>query len=193
MRERSRAEGRGQRAEKQSTPSPSSQSTVLSTNDRSAPSALSPQPSARSLDATPSPQIVLGFDYGARRIGVALGNVISRSARALEVLANGEHGPDWARLDHIVREWRPDAMLVGLPLTVNDGEQSTSRAARAFAGELETRYGLEVALIDERHSSQEAAQRFAARRAGGVAKRKHAAALDAVAAEIIVERWLEHA
>ena len=136
---------------------------------------------------------VLGFDYGARRIGIALGNVISRSARALEVLGNGERGPDWPRLDSVVREWRPDALLVGLPLTIDDGEQAASRAARTFALELQSRYGLEVTLVDERHSSQEAAHRFAARRAGGVAKPKHAAALDAVAAEIIVERWLEHA
>lgn len=136
---------------------------------------------------------VIGFDYGARRIGIAVGNAITNSARALDVLANGERGPDWQRLDALLREWRPDALLVGLPLTLDDGEQVTSRAARTFAGELQTRYGLPVQLVDERHSSQEAAQRFAARRAGGTAKRKDAAALDAVAAEIIVERWLEHA
>jgi putative Holliday junction resolvase len=135
----------------------------------------------------------MGFDYGARRIGIAVGNAISMSARALEVLANGERGPDWQRLDTLLREWRPDALLVGLPLMLDDGEQMASRAARSFAGELRARYGLPVQLVDERHSSQEAAQRFAARRAGGAAKRKHAAALDAVAAQIIVERWLEHA
>jgi putative Holliday junction resolvase len=136
---------------------------------------------------------VIGFDYGARRIGVAVGNAITRSARAVEVLGNGEHGPDWQRLGALLHEWRPDALLVGLPLMLDDSEQHNSRAARKFAGELERRYQLPVRLVDERHSSQEAAQRFAARRAGGAAKRKHAAALDAVAAEIIVERWLEHA
>jgi len=135
----------------------------------------------------------MGFDYGARRIGVALGNAITHSARALEVLPNGEQGPDWPRLDALLREWHPDALLVGLPLMLDDSEQHNSRAARAYAAELERRYRLPVALVDERHSSQEAAQRFAARRASGTAKRKHAAALDAVAAEIIVERWLEHA
>jgi putative pre-16S rRNA nuclease len=136
---------------------------------------------------------VIGFDYGTRRIGVAVGNAISHSARALEVLVNAERGPDWPRLDALLREWRPDALLVGLPLTVNDAEQQTSRAARNFASELETRYRLPVTFVDERHSSREAAQRFAERRAGGAAKRKHAAALDAEAAAIIVERWLDHA
>ena len=142
---------------------------------------------------TGAPTTIIGFDYGTRRIGIAVGNMISRSARALEVLANGERGPDWTRLEALLREWRPDALLVGLPLTVNDSEQVTSRAARNFAAELQTRYRLPVTFVDERHSSREAAQRFAERRAGGAAKRKHAAALDAEAAAIIVERWLEHA
>jgi len=132
----------------------------------------------------------MGFDYGARRIGIAVGNAITNSARALDVLANGENGPDWRRLDTLLREWQPDTLLVGLPLMLDDSEQVNSRAARAFAGELEQRYSLPVRLVDERHSSQEAAQRFAQQRAGGAAKRKHAAALDAVAAQIIVERWL---
>jgi putative Holliday junction resolvase len=135
---------------------------------------------------------IMGFDYGARRIGVAIGNAISHSARALEVLANGERGPDWSRLEALLREWRPDALLVGLPLMLDDSEQVNSRAARAFAAELSQRFRLPVQLVDERHSSQEAARRFAAQRAGGTAKRKHAAALDAVAAQIIVERWLGH-
>jgi putative Holliday junction resolvase len=135
----------------------------------------------------------MGFDYGARRIGIAVGNAITNSARALDVLPNGDRGPDWRRLDELLREWRPDTLLVGLPLMLDDSEQVNSRAARAFAGELQQRYSLPVRLVDERHSSQEAAQRFAAQRAGGAAKRKHAAALDAVAAQIIVERWLEHA
>ena len=136
------------------------------------------------------PTTIMGFDYGARRIGIAVGNAITNSARALDVLANGENGPDWRRLDALLREWQPDTLLVGLPLMLDDSEQVNSRAARAFAGELQQRYSLPVRLVDERHSSQEAAQRFAQQRAGGAAKRKHAAALDAVAAQIIVERWL---
>jgi putative Holliday junction resolvase len=133
---------------------------------------------------------VLGFDYGTRRIGVAVGNRISASARALEVVGNGDNGPDWPRLAALLREWHPDALLVGLPLTLDSGEQGNSRAARAFAAELHTRHLLPVIMVDERLSSREAAIRFAARRASGAARRKHAAALDALAAEIIVEQWL---
>jgi putative holliday junction resolvase len=136
---------------------------------------------------------VLGFDYGARRIGAAVGNGLTRSARALEVVANGSHGPDWPRLDLLLREWRPDALLVGLPLTMDGTEQQTSRAARAFAAALGERYGLPLYLVDERLSSHEAARRFADRRARGETRRKHAQALDAIAAEIIVETWLSPA
>ncbi len=140
------------------------------------------------------PTTVLGFDYGARRIGVAVGNRISGSARALEVVGNGANGPDWPRIAVLLREWRPDAVLVGLPLTLESGEQGNSRAARAFAAELHTRHALPVVMVDERLSSHEAAARFAARRASGSARRKHAATLDAVAAEVIVEQWLrDHA
>jgi len=134
---------------------------------------------------------VLGFDYGARRIGVAIGNRLS-GARALEVVGNSAQGPDFARIGALVREWRPHALLVGLPLTMSGEEQRNSQAARAFAAELAQRYGMPAHLVDERLSSREAAQRFAARRASGQAKRKHAADLDAVAAEIIIENWLTH-
>lgn len=135
---------------------------------------------------------VLGFDYGARRIGVAVGNRLS-GARALEVVGNGAQGPDFTRIGALVRDWRPQVLLVGLPLTMSGEEQRNSQAARAFAAELTERYGMPAHLVDERLSSREAAQRFAARRASGQAKRKHAADLDAVAAEIIIENWFMHA
>ena len=134
---------------------------------------------------------VLGFDFGARRIGVAVGNRLS-GARALEVVGNGAQGPDWARIATLVREWRPQTLLVGLPLTMDGEEQRNSKAARAFAAELAQRHDLLAELVDERLSSREASQRFATRRASGQARRKHAADLDAVAAEIIIENWFTH-
>jgi putative Holliday junction resolvase len=141
-------------------------------------------------NSTNNATTVLGFDYGARRIGVAVGNGLTRSARALEVVANGPQGPDWVRLDALLREWLPSALLVGLPLTMEGAEQNTSRAARAFAAGLGERYRLPLHMVDERLSSHEASRRFADRRASGQSRRKHAQVLDAVAAEIIVETWL---
>ena len=135
---------------------------------------------------------VLGFDYGARRIGVAVGNALTATARALEVIANGAQGPDWPRVDALMREWRPQILLVGLPLTMEGEEQKNSAAARAFAAQIGARCKLPTRLVDERLSSHAAAQRFAQRRAAGQARHKHAAALDAFAAEVIVEQWLQN-
>lgn len=134
---------------------------------------------------------VLGFDVGARRIGVAVGNTLSLSARALDVVDVRDSGPDWQRIDALVREWHPDRLLVGEPLTLDGEEQPATRRARQFAQQLGSRAALPVELVDERSTSREADQRFAQRRRDGEVRRKHGAALDAVAAEIIVERWMQ--
>ena len=128
----------------------------------------------------------LAFDVGTRVIGVAIGNRLSGSARALTTLAPD----DWPRVDALVAEWRPDALVVGLPLTLDGGEQAMSQRARAFATQLEQRYRRPVHLVDERNTSREAARRFAQQRASGAAKRKDAADIDALAAAIILEAWL---
>ncbi len=133
---------------------------------------------------------VLGFDVGMRRIGVAVGNAMTGNARALAVIDVHAAGPDWAHFERLLREWRPDGLVVGDPMTLDGGDQPIRKAARAFAGELRQRTGLPVAMIDERNSSQEAARRFAAARAEGRRRRRDAEVLDAVAAAVIVERWL---
>lgn len=142
------------------------------------------------MPGTPDHGSVLAFDVGTRRIGVAVGNRITASARALEVVANHPAGPDQARIDALVGEWQPACFVVGLPLDLDGAEQPITRVARAFAQQLEQRYGKPVHLADERYSSVEAARRFAAQRAAGGAKRKHAAELDAYAAAVILDTWL---
>jgi putative holliday junction resolvase len=137
-----------------------------------------------------APTTLLAFDVGARRIGIAVGNSVSMSARELGVLDVRDGAPDWDRLDRWVREWRPDALVVGDPATLEGGEQPARVRARAFAADLAKRYGLPVGQVDERTSSIEAAQRFAAGRAAGARRRRDAATLDALAAVVILERWL---
>jgi putative Holliday junction resolvase len=133
---------------------------------------------------------VLGFDVGSRLTGVAVGNAITASARGLTTVPVRDGEPDWTRLDGLRREWLPETLVVGLPLALDGGEQPASRNARRFAAQLQQRYELPVVLVDERHSSQEAAQRFAAARAAGLKRRSDAVAIDAEAAAVIVERWL---
>ena len=146
-----------------------------------------PEPNASDIrrDGT-----VLGFDVGARRIGVAVGSAFGHGARALAVVDVHGHVPDWNEIDRLRREWRPDGFVVGDPMTLDGGDQPIRKFARAFADELRSRYALPVVMVDERASSIEAAQRFAADRAEGRRRRRDAAALDAVAAAVIVERWL---
>lgn len=133
---------------------------------------------------------VLGFDVGARRIGVAVGSSFGHGARALAVVDVHRDVPDWPAIDRLRSEWRPDGLVVGDPMTLDGGDQPIRKRAHAFARELRQRYGLPVVLVDERASSIEAAQRFAVDRAEGRRRRRDAAALDAVAAAVIVERWL---
>lgn len=133
---------------------------------------------------------LLGFDVGAKRIGVAVGNTVTGSAREVGVLEVFAAGPDWARLDRWVKDWRPDGLVVGDPIPLDGGDQPARQRARGFARDLARRYSLPVQQVDERQSSIEAAQRFARGRAAGARKRSEAANLDALAAVVILERWL---
>ncbi|GAB3728711.1 Holliday junction resolvase RuvX [Luteimonas pelagia] len=134
---------------------------------------------------------MLGFDVGARRIGVAVGSAFGSGARALAVVDVHGAGPDWGAIDRLRREWRPDGLVVGDPMTLEGGDQPIRDRARAFAKALRGRYRLPVVMVDERSSSIEAAHRFADDRAQGRRRRRDAAALDAIAAAVIVERWLD--
>jgi len=133
---------------------------------------------------------VLGFDVGARRIGVAVGSGFGIGARALAVVDVHPSGPDWGEIERLRREWRPDGLVVGDPMSLDGGDQPIRKIAQAFARELRVRTNLPVVMVDERSSSIEAAQRFAGERSEGRRRKRDAAALDAVAAAIIVERWL---
>jgi len=133
---------------------------------------------------------VLGFDVGSRRIGVAVGSAFGHGARALAVIDVHGAGPDWGTIDRLHKEWRPDGFIVGDPMTLDGNDQPARVRAIEFARQLRVRYKLPVVLVDERSSSVEAAHRFAADRAEGRKRRRDAEALDAVAAAVIVERWL---
>jgi putative Holliday junction resolvase len=133
---------------------------------------------------------ILGFDFGLRRIGVAVGQFTTMTATSLETVGHGKT-PDWAVIDRLVREWKPALLLVGLPLDKNGDETDMSRTARKFGATLHDRYSLDVSFADERLSSRAAESRFAELRAQGSLKRKHARQLDAMAAQIILENWIQ--
>jgi putative Holliday junction resolvase len=140
---------------------------------------------ARGVDGT-----LLGFDFGHRRIGVAVGQTLTRTANALAVLTSAS-GPDWQALAALVAEWKPAAMVVGLPLAADGGETEMSKDARSFGRELHERFACPVLFQDERLTSRAADERFASARSGGGVRRRAAAMKDAMAAQIILENWLQ--
>ncbi|HSJ48912.1 MAG TPA: Holliday junction resolvase RuvX [Gammaproteobacteria bacterium] len=128
-------------------------------------------------------QVLLGFDYGQRRIGVAVGQTVTATATALATLAARDGQPDWAEVTALIEEWRPDALVVGLPLRLDGTESELSRAAQRFARRLEGRYKRPVHLMDERLSSRTAEQ---TRTRDGARQ-----GLDALAAQVILQDWFE--
>jgi putative Holliday junction resolvase len=133
---------------------------------------------------------LLAFDFGTRRIGVAVGQTETRTANPLTTIrTTGEAG--WLEISALVKEWRPCALLVGLPLDAGGEETDMSRAARRFGRELERRFSATVYFMDERLTSRLAESQFADLRASGGARRKGARNLDAMAAKIILENWLQ--
>jgi putative Holliday junction resolvase len=133
---------------------------------------------------------LLGFDFGLRRIGVAVGQTATRTAGALVTIAHNSQA-DWQAIEKLIKEWKPVALIVGLPLDMQGLETEMSRAARRFAAELEQRYKKQVYFADERLTSRAAGTEFAEARAQGRARKKDAGKLDAMAAKIILENWLQ--
>lgn len=142
---------------------------------------------------TSADETFLGFDFGTRRIGVAVANRRLGSARALATLAC-RGGPDWPRITQLVEEWRPQALVVGLPLTMQGQEQPATTGARRFMQQLQQRSGLPVHAADERMSSIDAHSMLRERRTRGQRRRRlQDADLDSTAAKLILEHWLsEH-
>ena len=140
--------------------------------------------------ASGAPRVVLAFDFGLRRIGVACGDTVSRTAAPLDAVPVGVGGPRWEVIEALLREWQPALIVVGLPYNVDGSDSVMTQAAREFANETARRYRLQVALVDERYSSREAEARLKSARASGLRRRRVAKAdVDAAAACVILERW----
>ncbi len=137
----------------------------------------------------PSPETIIAFDFGLRRIGVAVGQDVTGSASPVGVVSNGEKGPDFERITALVREWRPNRLIVGMPLHIDGNPGELEPSIREFVAALD-RFELPIDRVDERHTSQEAEQALInARQAGsrGRIKKEH---IDAAAAVFIAERYL---
>ena len=144
--------------------------------------------------ASGTPRVVLAFDFGHRRIGVACGDTVSRTAAPLAAVPAGAAGPRWEAIDGLLREWQPDLAVVGLPYNADGSDSAMTSDARSFATELTRRHRLQVVLVDERYSSREAEARLKAARESGLRRRRVVKAdVDAAAACVILERWFTEA
>ncbi|MGD2172391.1 MAG: Holliday junction resolvase RuvX [Gammaproteobacteria bacterium] len=129
---------------------------------------------------------VIGFDYGTRWIGVAVGQTLTRQARPLGAVKTG----DWEAIERVLHEWKPQRLIVGLPLNMQGEEQEMSKRAERFGRQLEGRFGISTDCIDERLTTREA---YTIAVEDGH-NRKSKQEIDSLAAALITESWLrEHA
>jgi putative Holliday junction resolvase len=133
----------------------------------------------------------IGIDFGLRNIGVAVGQTITKTARALKTI-HIKNTFNWLELDEIIKQWQPSAIIIGKPLTEQGQQQLATKQAHNFAKKVKQRYQLSVHEVDERYTSISAQQDFADARKSGMAKRKHGENLDAHAAKNILQRWLDN-
>lgn len=132
---------------------------------------------------------LLGFDYGIHRIGVAVGQEITHTARGLTTLHSVNGQPDWPAIDILVKQWQPQLLIVGMPHHMDDRPHPLRPVVQSFGDQLRHRYNLPVEWIDEKLSSHEAEQRLA--HSAQSKQRKHdKAEIDKLAAELILQSWL---
>ena len=135
------------------------------------------------------PTIILGFDFGMKSIGTAIGQAITRTATPLKTLTAKDGIPNWDEIKTLIIEWRPRALIVGIPLNMDGTEQPLTVLARRFMNRLKARYQLPVYAVDERLTTWEAKSYASTREKGMNSKKPSKSKSHAIAAAIIVEQW----
>lgn len=125
-------------------------------------------------------ETLLAFDFGEKKLGVAIGNTLTLLARPLEIVRGETRLARFGRIEQLLQEWQPQRLVVGLALNTDGGEQPATARCRRFANQLHGRYGLPVVLVDERGSSMEAQQWLGSHDDD-----------DAMAAAVILQRYLD--
>ncbi|HAK53205.1 MAG TPA: Holliday junction resolvase RuvX [Gammaproteobacteria bacterium] len=131
-----------------------------------------------------SNELIMGFDYGTKKIGVAIGQRVTRTANPVAIVRAENGKLDWSHIERLVDEWRPQQFVVGLPLNMDDSESEMSKLATRFSSQLQARFSITVHCMDERLSTFEARQN----ETGNRNSRK--AEFDDAAAALILESWL---
>lgn len=134
-------------------------------------------------------QTLLAFDYGKKRIGVAVGQCISCTASPVDTVPADNGKPAWEKIQQLLDQWKPNALVVGIPSNMDGSEHEMTRAARRFGNQLNGRYNLPVHTVDERLTSIEAEHILSGR---GLSIKQKKRDLDRVAAQLILQSWLDN-
>ncbi|MBT8136242.1 MAG: Holliday junction resolvase RuvX [Gammaproteobacteria bacterium] len=134
---------------------------------------------------------LLAFDYGSRRIGVAVGELSPPTASAFATIGARNGQPQWEQLDQLIEEWRPVALIVGIPHHADGSESPVGAAAREFGAALEQHYSLPIHFVDESLTSRQADAELREKRKRGMLRRRvRRDDSDRIAARLILESWL---
>lgn len=131
---------------------------------------------------------VLGFDYGTRRIGIASGQTITSTATPITTLTAVDSSPDWDGIQQLIKQWNPDALIVGIPYFLDGKESEMTKTVQNFCDELEKRFNKSVLKVNETLSSYEAEQALKKKLKIGKHNKQE---IDKMAAAIIVQSWLD--
>lgn len=134
-------------------------------------------------------QTVLAFDFGTNSIGCAVGQSITGTAQGLVAFKAQDGIPNWEEIEKIIKEWQPDQLIIGLPLNMDGSEQALTLRAKKFANRLHGRFGIPIALHDERLTTVEARSEIFER--GGYKALKKGK-VDSISACLILESWFEN-
>jgi putative Holliday junction resolvase len=140
-------------------------------------------------NSTKTQRTLLGFDFGTKRIGIAIAQEVTGTANPLTTVNAVKHKPDWESISKIIAEWQPDLLVVGLPLHMDGTEQAMTQAAKRFSNQLNGRYQIPVALMDERLSSNEA-ESILNERSGSGLLFQDKAQIDMISAQLILQSWM---
>ena len=133
-----------------------------------------------------SPQLIIAFDFGTQKTGMAVGSSIIESATPLALFPMKDGIPNWDELLKIIKQHQPNLFLVGLPLNMDDSESELSTRARKFARRLRHQTNIETLMVDERLTTREARVELDHYHAQGRAKKL---AADSIAAALFIESW----
>lgn len=128
---------------------------------------------------------IMGFDYGTRWIGTAIGQMITQTASPLKTYESKNNKPDWLGIEKQLNEFQPDLLVIGLPLNALGEEQEISQKARKFARQLEGRFHIKTEMVDERLTTR---QVYIDSEADHLSKQE----IDALSAVLIVQSWLDN-